>query len=373
LKKLSKYRSEFPITEKYTYLNNAAISAPSTRVVKAVEAIYREFSRCGIDCGSAWIERITEVRELFARLIHADPDEIAFTGNTSEGLSAIAAGLKWKKGDVVLIPEPEFPANVYPWMNLERYGVQVTFIQRRDGRLDIEDLNKALQPKTRLISLSSVDFAGGFRSDLKAMGSFCKEKGILFCVDAVQSLGVIPMDVKKYGIHFLSAGGHKWLISSMGCAGLFISKDVADLLHPEIVGWKSVVDDNNFFRIDFDLKPNALRFEPGTMNVAGIYALGAAIDLLLEAGIDKIYRHVMDIIDYLVEGLKGKNIIIKTPMGQKERSGIFSFVPASDPEALIKSFQEKKIIASLRNGMIRISPHFYNNIEDIDLLLKAFH
>ena len=372
MKDLSGYRSEFPITEKYTYLNNAAISVPSTRVVKAVEAVYLEFTRCGIDCGSAWLKRIAEVRGLFARLIHADPDEIAFTGNTSEGLSIIAAGLKWKKGDALLIPEPEFPANVYPWINLERHGVKVNFIQRRDGRLDIEDLNKALQPKTRLISLSSVGFASGFRSDLEAMGNFCREKGILFCVDAVQSLGIIPMDVKKYGIHFLSAGGHKWLISSMGCGGLFISKDVADLLHPEIVGWKSVVDDNNFFRIDFDLKPNALRFEPGTMNVPGIYALGAAIDLLLEAGIDKIYRHVTDIIDYLVEGLKDKDIIIKTPMGQKERSGIFSFVPAADPEALVGSFQEKKIIVSLRNGMIRLSPHLYNNKADIDLFLKAF-
>ncbi|UCF56466.1 MAG: aminotransferase class V-fold PLP-dependent enzyme, partial [Deltaproteobacteria bacterium] len=201
------------------------------------------------------MKRIREVRHLFAELIHGDPSEIAFVGNTSEGLSAIAAGLEWKKSDGVLVPKPDFPSNIYPWVNLERQGVRVHFFQRRDGWFGVEEVDKALGPGTRLLSVSSVDFATGFLCDLEALGDFCRRKGLLFCVDAIQSLGLIPIDVKRYGIHFLASGGHKWLLSAMGCGVLFVSRDVDNLVHPERVGWKSVVQEEEFFRLQFDLKP----------------------------------------------------------------------------------------------------------------------
>ncbi|MBL7225239.1 MAG: aminotransferase class V-fold PLP-dependent enzyme [Desulfobacteraceae bacterium] len=371
LEDFDRYRSEFPITENHTFMNHAAVSSPPLRVIESVESLLREFSYCGIECYPKWLKRIAEVRELFAKLIKAHDHEIAFVGNTSEGLSTVAAGLGWKEGDVVLVPTPEFPANIYPWMNLERQGVSLQFIQRKEGRFGVREIERALKPRTRLLSVSSVDFSTGFRCDLEAIGDFCKRKGMLFCVDAIQSLGVIPMDVKKYGIHFMAAGSHKWLLSTMGCGTLFISNEVNDIVHPDQVGWKSVVDEEEFFRPRFDLKPDALRFESGTMNVAGIYALGAALDLLQELGIEKIYRNVVNINDLLFQGLMDRNVRIMTPMGQEERSGILSFIPSSDPNALFRFLNHKNITVALRNNMIRLSPHFYNNGDDVRIFFEA--
>ncbi len=366
-----RYRSEFPITERFAFMNHAAVSPLPVRAVKAVEDLFQEFSCSGIECYPNWERRIHEVRKMFARLINADANEIAFVGSTSEGLSAVATGLEWKKGDIVLIPEIDFPANIYPWMNLERHGVTTRFIPKKDGRFEVRDVEKVLSPRTRLVSVSSVDFATGFRYDLEALGDFCREKGLLFCVDAIQSLGVIPLDVKKYGIHFLSAGGHKWLLSTMGCGCLYIARAVNHIIHPERVGWKSVVDEEDFFRVHFHLKPNALRFEPGTMNVAGIYCLGAAIELILEVGIPSIHQHILAINDILFRGLRDRSIKIVTSMEEKERSGILSFVPPSDSAGLWKYLSDNRIMVSLRDGKIRLSPHFYNNNEDAELFLRT--
>jgi selenocysteine lyase/cysteine desulfurase len=352
-------------------MNHAAISPLSMRVVNTAESLYQEFSHYGSDYYPRWAKRIEEVRRLFAALVHADAEEIAFVGNTSEGLSAVAAGLDWKEGDGVLIAKPDFPTNIYPWMNLERKGVRVYHFERDGGRFSIEEVDKALRPRTRLLSVSSVDFATGFLCDLEALGEFCRRKGLLFCVDAIQSLGLIPMDVKKYGIHFLASGGHKWLLSSMGCGGLFVSREVDNLVHPVQVGWKSVVQEEEFFQIQFDLKPDALRFEPGTMNVAGIYALGAAIELLMEVDIEKACDQVMALNDLLYEGLKERKVQIVTPMGANERSGILSFIPSTDSKSLYDFLTKEMIRVSVRNQMIRLSPHFYNNKEDINRFFQA--
>ena len=366
-----RYRSEFPITQRCVFMNHAAISPVSMRVVNTVETLFREFSYYGSEYYPKWAKRIEEIRRLFATLIHADPNEIAFVSNTSQGLSAIAEGLDWKEGDGVLIARPDFPANVYPWMNLERKGVKVHYFERDRGRFSIEEVDKALSPGTRLLSVSSVDFATGFLCDLEALGEFCRRKGLFLCVDAIQSLGLIPLDVKKYGIHFLASGGHKWLLSAMGCGGLFVSRDVDSRVHPVQVGWKSVVQEEEFFKIQFDLKPDALRFEPGTMNVAGIYALGAAIELLMEVDVEKAYAHVIALNDLLYEGLKERKVRIVTPMGANERSGILSFIPSTNPKSLYDFLTKEMIRVSLRNQMIRLSPHFYNNKEDIERFFEA--
>ena len=352
-------------------MNHAAISPPPLRVVRTVESLFQEFSHYGSEYYQKWAKRIEEVRHLFARLVQAEMDEIAFIGNTSDGLSAIATGLEWKPGDGVLIAKPDFPTNIYPWMNLERKGVKVLFFERNGGRFGVEEVDKALSPGTRLLSVSSVDFATGFLCDLEALGEFCHRKGLLLCVDGIQSLGLIPMDVKKYGIHFLAGGSHKWLLSAMGCGCLYISKDVDGLVHPEKVGWKSVVHEEEFFQIQFDLKPDARRFESGTMNVAGIYALGATLELLTEVGLEKAYAHVMALNDLLYEGLKERKVQIPTPMGADERSGIMSFIPSADPKSLWEFLNKERIRISLRKNMIRLSPHFYNNEHDIDRFFKV--
>jgi selenocysteine lyase/cysteine desulfurase len=265
-------------------------------------------------------------------------------------------------------------------MNLERKGVKVHFVEKRDGRFGLAEVKKALSPGVRLLSVSSVDFATGFRCDLEALGAFCRKKGLLFCVDAIQSLGAIPIDVKKCGIHFLACGGHKWLMSTMGCGAFFISKEVDNLVHPERVGWKSVVEEEEFFRLQFDLKPDALRFEPGTMNVGGIYALGAAIELIMEVGVEKICEQVLAINDLLLQGLKERKVQVISPGVAMERSGILSFIPSADPKSLHKfltnemiriSLRDHLIRLSLRDHLIRLSPHFYNNKEDVARFFQA--
>ena len=362
---LEKYRSEFPITGKFVYLNHAAVSAPSSRVTHAVEFLMHQISHDGIIHYPEWIKRIEAVRERFAQLINAKSRETAFIGNTSQGISMIASGIQWNKGDRVLIPRPEFPANVYPWKNLERHGVEIVFLDRRKGRFEIKDIEKALHPNAKLLSVSSVDFMTGYRCDLEELGHFCEAKGLLFCVDAIQSLGVIPLDVKKSKIHFLAAGGHKWLMSTMGCGALYISEDANDKVHPEQVGWKSVNDPENFFQKGFDLQPDATRFEPGTMNLPGIYALGAAMDLLTEAGIENIFNKVKRINDLFYSKLNNRGLEVPTSMDGHERSGILSFVPKQEPVSLFRYLMKNNIMVSERAGMIRLSPHFYNNEEDV--------
>ncbi len=369
---IESYRKEFPITERFVFLNHAGVSSPSLRVVRAVELFYDEYLRCGVSCYSGWMRQVKETRRLVADLIQAEPHEIAFVGNTSDGLSAVAEGLSWKAGEGVLVPRPDFPSNIYPWMNLERRGVAVRFYDRRsDGRFGPEDIEKALHPGVRLLAVSSVDFSTGFHADLEALGDLCRRKGLLFCVDAIQSLGVLPMDVKRCGIHFMATGGHKWLMSTMGIGALYVASEVLPLLHPVRVGWKSVIDELDFFRIHFDLKPDALKLESGTLNFAGIVALGAAVRLLLEAGVERVRQRVLHLVDLLHEGLGKRSVEVITPMGHRERSGIRSFRPRSDPAALLDFLSANHVMAALRGDRIRISPHFYNNDEDVDRFFEA--
>ena len=339
--------------------------------MKVVDELLGQMARYGGGRYPEWMEQIEEVRRLVAALLSCQPGELAFTGSTSEGLGMVASGVKWRNGDMVLIPTPEFPANLYPWENLISQGVRTKRIERKNGAFHVEDVEKALEPGIRLVSVSSVDFCTGFRCDLEALGDLCRRKGILLCVDAIQSLGIIPMDVKKYGIHFLSTGAHKWLLSPMGCGIVYISEEVNHLVHPDRVGWKSVVDEENFFQKDFHLKPDALRFESGSMNVAGIYALGAAIRLLNEAGFERVHQRILFLNDLFILGLQDRKIEIASSLAAHERSGILSFRPEGNPEILHRFLNERDVIVSVRNGMIRLSPHFYNNPDDVALFFEG--
>ena len=307
----------------------------------------------------------------FAELIGAEARDVAFITNTSEGLSAIASGFPWKASDKVITVQPDFPSNIYPWMNLERLGVKLITVKRRNGRFSVDEVRKAIEPGVKILAVSSVDFSTGHYCDLKGLGDFCRQQGIVFCVDAIQSLGLIPMDVKALGIDVLAAGGQKWLLGPMGCGGLYVSERIRNLVHPQVVGWKSVVDEEDFFKIQFELKKDAARFEPGTLNVFGIYALGAAIELLMEVGIDNIYRRVIDINDQFVDGLTQRGLKITTPLERSERSGIVCFKPEADPKEVFTHFLSHGVMVSERNGKIRVSPHFYNNSEDVERFFEV--
>jgi selenocysteine lyase/cysteine desulfurase len=364
-------RHQFPVTREFTFLNHAAVAAPPQPVVDAVASFLAECAARGsLDYGR-WQVRLTRVRRQAAELIGAAAEEIAFVPNTSTGLATVAEGLNWRPGEAVLVAVPDFPTNVYPWQHLERKGVAVRFIERdAGGRLGAEAVAKALVPGARLLAVSSVDYVTGFAADLPALGEFCRRQGLLFCVDAIQSLGVLPLDVKACGIHLLAAGGHKWLLGPMGSGLLFVDRGVADRFEPPLVGWKSVVDEENF-EPHFDLKQDAGKFEPGTLNLPGIFGLGAALELLHSVGVADIRQRVLALTDRLAEGLRQRGLEVVSPRGESERSGILSFRPPADAIHCFRFFADRRVAVSPRGGLIRLSPHFWNDESDLDAFFAA--
>jgi selenocysteine lyase/cysteine desulfurase len=367
-------RSYFPVTRELAYLNHAGVAPISTRAQEAIERFSAEATRYGaFHYARVYDHEIERVRGRAALLLGAQADEIAFVKNTTEGLGIVAAGLDWQPGDRVVTCDLEYPSNVYPWWHLRSRGVETVMLPGRDGALPIESIAAALSdPRIRLVSLSSVQFGSGARTDLEAVGNLCRERGVLFCVDAIQSLGCFPIDVEACGIDFLSADGHKWLLSVEGCGVFFCARRSLDLLTPRVVGWRSVRDNLDFDRYHLDLQPSAGRFEEGTPNVPGIFALGAAIDLLLEIGIADIGARVLELTDQLVQGLVGRDVTLLSPRHDGAASGIVSFrLGDEEPESTAKRLRAAGVFVIARRGGVRASPHFYNDTDDLERLLAA--
>ena len=362
-------RKEFPVADEIIFFDHARVAPLPERVRKAVTAFVDDATNFGTVHYETWILELERTRKKFAQLINADIDEVAFIKNTSEGISIVANGFDWQPGDNVVIPDIEFPANVYPWWNLKQKGVETRMVKSVAGRVLFDDLIKKVDSRTRILSVSSVECNSGFRSDLNRIGTFCKEKGILFFVDAIQSLGVLPMDVKKDGIDFLSADGHKWMLSVEGLGGFYISKEVVDKIRPVTMGWGNVVNAENFMDYDFTLKEDAKKFEEGTPNTMSIHAFGAALDLLLEAGIDNIENRVMNLGDCIIAELNRRDIKIYSSTISEERSGNVSFTLKKNVDLLYSFMMENKVKLTVRDGLVRLSPHFYNNEDEI---LKVF-
>ena len=366
---LENIRKEFPVTSEIIFFDHARVAPLPKRVQQVVTAFIDDATRFGTAHYETWVLELERTRKKFAELINANRDEIAFVKNTSEGISIVANGFDWQLGDNVVIPDIEFPANVYPWWNLKQRGVETRMVKSVEGRALFDELIKQVDNRTRILSISSVECNSGFRSDLNRLGNFCKEKGILFFVDAIQSLGVLPLDVKKDHIDFLSADGHKWMLSVEGLGGFYISKNVVDRIRPTTMGWGNVVNAENFMDYDFTLKKDAKKFEEGTPNTISIHAFGAALGLLLEAGIDNIEKRVITLGNYIIAELNRRNIKIYSSTLLSERSGNISFVLNKDVSKLYSFMLENKVKLTVRDGLVRFSPHFYNNEDEV---LKVF-
>jgi selenocysteine lyase/cysteine desulfurase len=364
------YRREFPVTGKYIYLDHAGVAPISLRVKTAIEKFLAESTEGGSFHYPVWAERIVEIRRACLRLVNAVPEEIAFVKSTSHGLSIVAQGLDWRPGDNVLIYEKEFPSNIYPWLNLRSKGVEVRTIPSRDGRILFEDITRLINSRTRLLAISSVQFSNGFRIDLEKVGSLCRDKQVLLCVDAIQSLGMVPMDVKAFHIDFLSADAHKWLLGPEGIGIFYCSNGLAERLSPPLIGWKSVRNELAFDRPDFLLKTNCLRFEEGSMNLLGIFGLGAALDLLFEVGIEQIEQRVLDLGDLILQEAEKRGYHALTPGARHERGGNITVSGNFDPARMRDALREKRIMVNARGGGIRVSPHFYNTEEEIIAFFK---
>ncbi len=374
---LESYRGEFSVTKNYIYLDHAGVAPVSLRVSRAVEKFTTDATESGAFSYKLWMDRVEEIRKKSALLIGAELEEIAFVKNTSHGISIVAEGLDWVEGDNLIVYEKDFPSNIYPWLNLQRKGVEVRFIPSRGGRILIEDIEGLIDSRTKLLTVSSVQFSSGFRIDLKRVGKLCQRKGVLLFVDAIQSLGVIPMDVKQFHVDFLAADGHKWLLSPEG-TGVFYCRDkLAERLNPSLVGWKGVQNESDYDRIDFRLKVSALRFEEGSLNVMGIFALGAAIELLLEVGINRIQTRVLELGDLIIRESEKRDFQVRTPKRKEERGGIISIFGNFDPTSAKDKLRADGIMVNVRGGAIRISPHFYNTeyevlrfFDSIDRVIK---
>jgi len=362
---LENIRKEFPVTSEIIFFDHARVAPLPKRVKQVVTAFIDDATRFGTAHYENWVLELERTRKKFAELINANRDEIAFVKNTSEGISIVANGFDWQLGDNVVIPDIEFPANVYPWWNLKQKGVETRMVKSVGGRVLFDELVKQVDNKTRILSISSVECNSGFRSDLNRLGTFCKEKGILFFVDAIQSLGVLPLDVKKDHIDFLSADGHKWMLSVEGLGGFYISKNVVDRIRPTTMGWGNVVNAENFMDYNFTLQKDAKKFEEGTPNTISIHAFGAALGLLLETGIDNIEKRVISLGNYIIAKLNQRNIKIYSSTLLNERSGNISFVLDKDVSKLDSFMLENKVKLTVRDGLVRFSPHFYNNEDEV--------
>jgi cysteine desulfurase/selenocysteine lyase len=367
--KLDELRQEFPLTEELTYLDHAATSPLPTRtraaITKFIEA--RRFVR------QVWeeVEPLDQdLRQTLGQLINASPEEIALVQNTAEGINIAAHVIPFQPGDNVIFCDMEYPANVYPWMNLERHGVEPRIVPNREGGLALDDLEEHVDGRTRVVAVSSVEFLSGFRNDLKSIGELCKARGIYFVVDGIQSLGVIPLDVRECQIDMLSCGGPKWLMGPCGLGFFFCRRELIEEMIPPYAGATSVVDFLNFRDYDLTFLPDAKRFELGTPNLVGMVGLLASVNLLLEVGIEEIQRWTRHLTDVLIEDLQERGYQIASCLRPKHRSAIVSF-PTPDVQAngLTHTGYDKlianKVIVSLRENYIRVSPHCYNTEEEV--------
>ena len=369
---LRSFRDEFPVADRVVFLNHAGVAPTSTRVVKAVHEFMDSLAHLGRPSFDAWEDLARECREQFARLVGADPEEIAFVRNTSHGLSLLASGLNWRPGDRVAVAAPlEYPSNVYPWMDLARRGVvALDAVEADHGAVTVEAAARALRPATRVLATSSAQYATGAVADLDGLGALCRERGVLLCVDGIQTVGVLPIDVKKSGVHFLSADSHKWMLGMMGIGAVFVDRSLVEQVHPPLLGWRSTTEAFDFDRIHFELQDTAGRYEEGSLSYPLIAGFSAALALLEEAGIEAVAAHATELVDHLARRLESLGCTTE-PAPEHRRHILVFRHPRAEPEQLLEGLADRGVIASLRRGGVRLSPHLYNTRAEMEQVGRA--
>jgi selenocysteine lyase/cysteine desulfurase len=330
-----------------------------------------EVHQRGAENWQQWVRAYDAARRSLAQLLNADQGEIALTKNTSEGVSTFANGLEWRTGDEIVSIEGEFPSNYYAWKALEKRGVVLKLVRPEQGRVSLDSIVNAMTARTRVVTVSFVDYLSGFRLDLERLGQACAAQRCLLFVDAIQGLGAFPLDVKVAQVAGLAADGHKWLLGPEGAGVLYVNRQVMDRITPTEVGWWGVRHWADFTKRELSWRDDARRYECGTLNTVGIYGLGAAVDFLLEVGIPNIAERILDLTDQLRRGLLERGHSVFGPHAREEASGIVSFVPRQGTaESLLESFLAHRVQVAARCGMVRVSPHFYNTEAEIDRVLE---
>lgn len=364
-----------PVTERWAYFDHAAVG-PLTRA--AADAIQRY---CGqaVESGDVqwpqWAAGVEQTRAIAAELIGALPAEITLVHSTTEGITMVSEGLDWQPGDNVVIPAGEFPTNVYPWLHLQNRGVEVRQVAMPEVVWDYQRLSDACDHRTRLISCSWVGYANGFRCDPAIVSQIARRFNAYFLLDAIQGLGVFPLDVKAAGIDFLAADGHKWMLSPEGAGLAYIRHDLLERLRPNIAGWNSVVGRFDFQNVQLQFRPEAARYEAGAQNMVGQLAFGGSLHTLRRAGLSStswaLADQVLHSAQLLIRQLQELGAeVLELP--DNVRSGIIMFqLPGQDPMAVRQKLLDEGVVLSCRGGRLRVAIHAYNDDSDFARLLNV--
>jgi selenocysteine lyase/cysteine desulfurase len=365
-------KNYFQLDEDVIHLNHAAVGPWPVATAEAVKAFAEENSRVGSKHYESWVRNETRLRAKLASLINApSSDDIALLKSTSEGLSFIAYGLTWNEGDNIVIPAEEFPSNRIVWESLKDKGVEVRSVTISQQISPEQALIDAFDDNTRLLSVSSVQYANGLRLDVEALGDACKQKKILYCVDAIQSLGALCFDVQTVQADFVVADGHKWMLGPEGLALFYCAEDVRDQLQLNEFGWHMVENLGDFDEKDWKPASTARRFECGSPNMTAVAALNASLDVLFEVSLEKIESLVLQNANFLFDALSSMdNIELLTPADATQRAGIITFRKTdASTDAMYEYLQQQGIICAPRGGGIRLSPHFHTSRQQLEKTL----
>jgi len=365
---------DFQLDPGIIYLNHAAVAPFPVRTAKMIQRFASECSSTGARFYPEWLKTEHELREMLRKLINApSPDDISLLKSTSEGLSVIAHGLDWSAQDNIVTIAQEFPSNRIVWESLaDRYGVQVRLLDLSDSQNPEEDLIALCDENTKLLSISSVQYADGFRLDLEQIGRYTSNNAILFCIDAIQSLGALPFDVQACNADFVVADGHKWLLGPEGLALFYSRKEIRDRVKLQQFMWHMVQDCGNFDRTDWKISTTGKRFECGSPNMLGIHGLHASLSLIHEIGTEFISINIFNKTSLLLDLIDISTIInVVSSTELPRRSGIVTFtVDGVSQDKLYSRLMSDGVICAQRGGGIRFSPHYYNTEEDIEFAVK---
>ncbi len=367
---VEKIRCLFPIVKHKIFMNHAAQSPLPKPVADAVKRYVDDYS----NFGASDLPELSDLgKSIFAELIGAKQSEIALVENTSMGLNIAANILRYPPGSKVVTTDLEYPSVAYPWLR-KNLNVKVHYVKNVNGKVPLEEVEKAVDDKTVAVAVSHVEYANGFRNDLKALGEIAHRHGAYLIVDAIQSAGVVPIDVKKDNVDFLTTACYKWLLSPPGAAYFYVKEELIQTFEPPLTGWASV-DQKIFETVDFwdiwslKLSETASRFEVGTPSAVSFIGAAEAIKMLLGFGISNIEQRVLKLTDRLIDLAKASGFMLQTPDEKPHRSGIVN-IRTDKAQQIVKKLGEKGIVVSARARGIRISPHFYNTEEEIETLFE---
>jgi cysteine desulfurase/selenocysteine lyase len=367
----------FPVTRHTIYFNHASTGPLPGPVARTLHEYTNDASSFGNIHAARWHEYYHGAHRRLASLLHARPDQIAFTASTSDSLMLIAQCLDWQAGDTIVVAEGEFPCNVYSWLNLQELGVQVEIVPARERRIAVDDVLAHITEHTRLVSLSLVGFSTGFRTDIRTIAAHCRARGILCGIDAMQAIGAIDVDVQQLGVDFLASAIHKWLLAPHTSGFLYVTDELLARLKPRRRGWFSVEQPMDFFNYQQQLKAGAARLEYSSANELPIVGLDAALGIFecIDGGMQAVEQRILGLTDYAIAGLERLGYPVISPQGEGERSGIICFQPHPErqdlnAQVIAETLLAHNIFVAARGGAVRVSPHFYNVPAEIDALLN---